>query len=194
MKALYVKPKDLRYVDCAIWIDANAYRDDLTETEKEQIYEYIYHLTKMLAYKNKLFSRNQYYEDFAIYSAGRTYLRLTNPKQWNNGDKPLMKPIKSILNFIKATLYPHKVDFEQEFYAQTLQPEDKIDEYVPYEFLDKLYESTDDLRVTEFKLCLEDICTVAKIMAEEIKDLQIALKDYDSICERIGILENELNN
>ena len=41
---------------------------------------------------------------------------------------------------------------------------------------------------------LRDLKVKISKIKEEIKDLQIALKDYDSICERIGILENELNN
>jgi hypothetical protein len=41
---------------------------------------------------------------------------------------------------------------------------------------------------------LRDLKVKISKIKEEIKDLQIALKDYDSICERIGILENEFNN
>ena len=47
---LYRKPENLKFVDMCIWIDNNAYRQDLSEQEQEQLYEYIYHVTKMLAY------------------------------------------------------------------------------------------------------------------------------------------------
>ena len=164
---LYRKPENLKFVDMCIWIDNNAYREDLSEQEQEKIYEYIYHITKMLAYKSHLFSKGSYYEQFAIYSATKTYLRLMNPKQFqvsSNGTAKL-KRIKSILNYIKSTLYPHKVDFEQEFYSQIINYTNDFDdmsEASEYTFSDMLQEYTDELNTVEFNLCLENICSTIK--------------------------------
>lgn len=150
-----------------IWIDNNAYRKDLSEQEQEQLYEYIYHVTKMLAYKSHLFSKGSYYEQFAIYSATKTYLRLMNPKQFqieSNGTVKL-KRIKSVLNYIKSILYPHKVDFEQEFYSQIINytPDNEDTATTAgFGFSDMLHEYADDLNEVEFNLCLERICDTVK--------------------------------
>ena len=170
-KSLYNKPKDLKYTDMAIYIDENIYREDLSEEEKEKIYEYIYHLVKMLAYKEKFFNKDFYYEDFAIYAATNIYMRLTSPKQfiYNESGEPNLSKIKSILNYIKAVIYPRKVKFEQEFYAQTTSEESyEILTNSPYSFSDKLYEFTDDLNIVEFNNCLEDVCKTAKSFLKKI--------------------------
>lgn len=164
---LYKRPTNIKFVDMCIWIDDNAYREDLSLEEQEKIYEYIYHLTKMLAYKSHLFNKGSYYEEFAIYSATKTYLRLTNPKQFelNADGAAKLKRIKSILNYIKSTLYPHKVDFEQEFYSQVLdynKDDDNFVEISGYTFSDMLHEYTDELDLVEFNLYLTDICKTIK--------------------------------
>jgi hypothetical protein len=89
------------------------YREDLSEDEDKLIFEYLYHLIEMLAYKAKFFSRYQYYEDFALYAASDIFIRLKNPKQfeYDGNGNPKLKKIKSILNYIKAVLYAKKVDF-----------------------------------------------------------------------------------
>lgn len=170
---LYKKPENVRYVDMAIFIDQVAYDENIDQATQEKVYEYIYHLTKMLAMKSRFFNKSHYYEEFAIYSATRTYLRLTSPKQFQVDEEgvPKLKPIKSILNYIKAVIYPHKVDFEQEFYTQTLQPIDNPEELVcasPYSFVDRLYESTDRLATVEFNICLDDVCSTAKKFLSKI--------------------------
>ena len=47
---MYNKPKSLSYTDICIWIDNNAYADSCDD---EKLFEYLYYLTGMLAWKRK---------------------------------------------------------------------------------------------------------------------------------------------
>lgn len=143
------KPKHVRYVDMAIWIDNNAYKEDCDNTK---LYDYLYHISKMLAYKRGLCKTSQEYEDFAIYAASRYFFRLTNPRQFD-AVEPLEK-IKSILNYIKRTLYPTKIEYDREYTNQVID-----DREVDYESVlhNIIQTSISELRVSEFKCYLQDI-------------------------------------
>lgn len=114
---IFEKPKGLKYTDIAIWIDDNAYQDNCDDNK---LYEYIYHIIRMLSYKGRYFKSAEMYENFSMYGATRTYFRLKNKKQFelNADGVPRMNKITSILNFLKATVYPMKVDYEQQEYSQ----------------------------------------------------------------------------
>ena len=79
---MYEKPKDVTYTQMAIYIDQHAYDENQSEEKDNLIFEYLYHLIEMLAYKAKFFTRNQYYNDFALYVASSVFMRLKNPKQF----------------------------------------------------------------------------------------------------------------
>ena len=104
----------------AIWIDENAY---LEACDDNKLYEYLYHLVLMLAHQHKYFNRVEYYDEFGLYSASKLFMRLRNPKQFIEDDARALYKIKSILNYIKTVIYPYKVDFEQDYYAES--PEDE---------------------------------------------------------------------
>lgn len=157
---LFTKPKDIRYVDMAIWIDNNMYREDVDDN---QLFEYLWHLALMLARKNKYFNKASYYEDFAVYFATDLFFRIKNPKQFDDNSK--MTKIKSILNYMKSTIYPRKVSFEQQYYSQIVTPsiDDEDVQYdVQYSFADRLSESVDELARVEFNTCLKDINKTVK--------------------------------
>lgn len=128
---IFEKPENLKYTDMAIWIDNNAYSESCDENK---LYEYIYHIVKMLAYKAKYFKDSDTYEDFSCYAATRTYFRLKNKKQSEVklDGTPRMNKVKSILNFLKSTVYPMKVDYEQSTYSQNNQSDN------PHMSLDEL--------------------------------------------------------
>ena len=94
--ALYTKPKNLKYVDMCIYIDGKVKEGNPTEEEINLIFEYLYHLSFMLAHKHKYFNESHYYEDFSIYFATEVLYRLFyNPKLKKldeNGD-PILTPI-----------------------------------------------------------------------------------------------------
>lgn len=115
----YNKPSGVTYTEMAMWIDENAYSSTCDDSK---LYEYLYHLSNMLAHEGKYFDRSQYYDDFSLYCASKLFLRLRNTKQWLPEDNAAkLSQIKSILNYLKKIIYPMKVDFEQENYCQSSQ-------------------------------------------------------------------------
>lgn len=158
----FQKPEDVRYVDMAIYIDEHVYEENF---DANLIFDYIYQLINMLAHKASLFKNKQYYEDFALKSATSIYMRLTNKKQFefDENGQPKLPRVKSVLNYIKKTLYAMKVDFEQEEYEK-VQPElEAAYSYSEeYSLHNRLMESVDRLRVTDFSICMHDVCKTIK--------------------------------
>ncbi len=161
------RPKGVRYVDMAIWVDANAYKEDC---DQEKMYDYIYQLSKMLAYKRGLCQNYQHYEDFALYAASKYFLRITDKRQFEldeNGE-PKLKRIKSILNYIKKTLYTSKIDFDREY-------GDSADPDVPVEvdnegsnFRDILESTVDEIHIAEFEHYLHDVSRTIKFHLQKL--------------------------
>lgn len=144
--AFYNKPKNVRYVDMAIYIDKNIKEDDAND---EVIFEYLYHLVKMLAFKRALFNSGTKYEDFAIYLASKLLIRL---KRGVSGELP---PIKSSLNYIKKVLYPEKVIFEKETYKENVIT--NAEDITNDNFKETLIRMTDELKLVDFKAYFSDI-------------------------------------
>lgn len=164
---IYKKPSDVRYVDMCIWIDEHAYEKDCDE---ELLFQYLYFIAIMLAHKAKYFNNTKDYEDFAVYMASRAYFRLKNPKQYQtdeNGNLKMTK-LKSILNYMKSILYPCKVDFQQQYYAQTSVVADDDYYHSEYAFADKLSDTVDELSAVDFKVCLNDITKTIRAFLKQI--------------------------
>lgn len=121
---LYKKPKNTRYVDMAMWIDETFYTD---QRDDEKTFIYLYHLSHMLASKAKYFHYEHQIDDFAVYAATETLLRMDSPKihQLQEDGSPVLLPVKSCLNYLKASLYGLKVEFEQDNYYQLFQAPEK---------------------------------------------------------------------
>ena len=164
---VFIKPPDVRYVDMCIWVDENAYKKDC---DVNKLFEYLYFLALMLAHKAKYFTKNKDYEDFAVYMASRTYFRLTNHKQFEVDDSgdPKQNKIKSVLNYMKSILYPCKVDFQQQYYAQTVVTSDDTNYDSEYSFEDKLHESLDEISIKEFEVCLNSIVDSCRSFISQI--------------------------
>ena len=87
----------------------------------------------MLSYKRKFFKNFDDYDKYSIVTATRIFNRLKNRDQFillENGNYKLER-VKSILNYIKQVLYPLKVKYQQEFYAQEI-PFNNKDEFIQY--------------------------------------------------------------
>lgn len=156
---MYKKPQ-IKYTDMAIYIDKHAYDENPSEEVNNLIFEYLYHICQMLAYKARYFQKYRQYEDFALYMATDVFMRLKNPKQfiYDNEGNPKLRKIKSILNYIKKVLYAKKVDFEQKTYDQSFSDSSlNLDSGLGYTFIDSLIDSIDDLERIDFKICLESI-------------------------------------
>lgn len=172
---MYKKPANIKYTDMCIYIDRNVYRDDLTEAEENKIFEYLFHIAKMLAYKAKYFTRTEYYDDFAVYFATSVYFRLKNKKQFEideETNEPKLTKIKSCLNYMKNVAYLRKIEFEQEFYSQTFSPVltdgDDVIYDTKYSFADKLAEVSDEISAVEFDICLGEICKTTRNFLKRI--------------------------
>ena len=166
---LYNKPKDVTYTQMAITIDKMAYSEDCDD---ELIYQYLYLLSYMLAVKACYFTSSYLYNDFSILVANTAFMRLKNPKQFqlNENGEPRLKKIKSILNYLKTILYPKKVDFEQENYAQVnIYIEELEEEYSPgFTFANMLSNSAESLMKIEFQCCLQSIASTFRFYLRNI--------------------------
>lgn len=155
----YEYPQDITYTEMAIWIDEHAYQDNLDETI---LYEYLYHLSHMLAGQHSLFRTAQEYDQFSLYSASRVFQRLMNVKQYeyDESNKPKMKQIKSILNYLKKVIYPYKIDFEIE-----INSSDKDVDVIPtgiFNLGSHMIESASLFDKLEFSIALDSIAQIVK--------------------------------
>lgn len=112
--------RNMRIVDLCIYVDDNIYKEN---HDQEKIFNYIYTIVKTLAVKQKLFKNWDDYEGFALEFTSRLYQRLTNPKQFLPEDDPKkLKKVKSILNYVKKTMYPAQVDYQNSIFNQRFDP------------------------------------------------------------------------
>ena len=158
----YKKPKDVTYTEMCIYIDENIYKEKFDEN---LIYEYLYHIMVMLARNSYYFKTQEQYDYFGIYAATRLYMRLTDPRQFEENSK--LQKVKSVLNFAKSILYPLKVTFQKEFFFQEVQQEENEKGY--YNFQDRVSEVLYDLEKVEFSTYLMDI---DKTIRNHIKNTQ----------------------
>ena len=175
----FKKPKNVKYVDMAIWIDKHALNDDCDEAK---LFEYLYHLVFILAFKKRYFKDSKYYDDFALESATLIFFRLKNSRESNLDEKTKLPPIKSILNYIKKSLYPMKVMFEQNNYSQTLSKpneEDAVEIVTPYIQTGYAFINY-ELIQSEFKCYLDEITTVFKTFLSKIPYVSTR-KDWNNI-------------
>lgn len=171
----YKKPKDVRYVDMAIWIDHNAYKEDITEDDDLQLFEYLFHIARMLAVKSGYFRRTEYFDDFGTFFATWMFMRYKNVKQYEIDEltgEPKLEKVRSCLNYMKGVLYARKVEFEQKFYSQAFSPAvqegEEVEYATNYTFADKLSETIDDINSREFDICLGQVCKTMRAFLKQI--------------------------
>lgn len=145
----YNKPKDMRYVDMAIYVDNHIHEEDKDE---ELIFKYIYLLCHMLASKKRYFHKAEDYDNFSIYLATDIYMRMINKD---------LTHIKSVLNYIKGIIGFRRIEYQNsEFYQGTDNFTDSDcneNDIVTYTFKDQIAESTKDLKNVDFTLMLNTI-------------------------------------
>lgn len=126
--AIFTRPKDVKIWEMCKWVDDNMYKlttpGEHIALENKAV-EYLYHIVDSLAHKYNFFKKYEYYEDFALYTAGNIYnslrYKLVHAGEIKRGKE--IVPIKSCLNYIKASLYPSKVDYERRSYRQVFNSE-----------------------------------------------------------------------
>ena len=130
--AMFKRPKNVKIWEMCKWVDDNMYKLTVPGenlTLENQAVEYLYFIVDSLARKGKFFTKYEYYEDFALYTAGNLFntlrYKIVHAGEVKRGKEII--PIKSCLNYIKNCLYPSKVDFERRSYRQVLNSETGVD-------------------------------------------------------------------
>lgn len=160
--AFYNKPHNLKYTDMAIWIDNNAYSDDCDEPK---MYEYLYHLTKMLAYEGRFFRTYAEYEEFALYAATFIFMRYRDENQFVEGSN--MRPIVSVLNYAKRVVLPIKLSFVKQYSPSPVSLDDANDTNNT-SVKDIIMDSVDAFNVSDFNLYLDDIPSTIRDFLQKI--------------------------
>ena len=117
-----------KYTDLCIYIDKNipnivkpGEHPDIENT----VYNYLWLVVKALAIKKCMFNNFQDYDPYAFYAANRLYFALK--KNYINQGKTikgkLIRPIKSCLNYMKALLYPMKIEYQNETFREVISEE-----------------------------------------------------------------------
>ena len=161
---MFFERPDVRYVDMCIYIDEHIYKGDYDQTT---VYQYLYHIIRMLSIKRAYFDSSKLTDDFSIYAASSYFMRLLDERQF--GDKPTIEPIRSILNYIRKTLYSIRRE-----YVNKYLPENELSLDIEYLNIDAesfdLYVSNkvDFMGKFEFGNYLE---SVDKIVKNSLKSL-----------------------
>lgn len=128
MAVSFNKPKGLKYTDMCIYIDKNmplVLNPGEFPKIEALIYEYIYHIVYALAYKKCYFKEFADYDGFALYVASNLFLNMRNRYQHageiRRGKE--VKPVKSVLNYIKAILFPMRVAYQNQFFRMEIDPQ-----------------------------------------------------------------------
>lgn len=175
------KNPKLKYTDMCIYIDNTVYKNpdgSLTEQEKDTIFEYLFLLANMLASKKRYFYKFEDYSEFAFYAATRTYFRLVNKKQYD-AYNPLPK-IKSILNFLKNTLYVMKVDWQTKNFNEIIDSELTATDILEAD----IYESIkSDYSIGREEFVLDEIKTLPKLIRTDIQ--KTPYRNDKVLCEKL---------
>lgn len=142
---IYEKPK-ISYADMAIWIDENAYKNEL---DVDKLFMYLYHLSLMLAGKRKYYYDNDQRESFAVYCATQMFNR------YQTGDK-----INSVMNYLSKKLYYMRVDFSKSEFSCI-----STEEYDLFGYNKILHDgqiNTDDFLETDLKQYIQSIPSMLK--------------------------------
>lgn len=166
----YIKPKDVTYTQMAIWIDTHVYEPNL---DVEKLYQYLYLIVEMLSYKAHYFEDAKDYNEFSLYTATQLYLRLTNKKQYvlDSTGNPKLQKIRSILNYIKKTLFAYRLNYLKMTYKEYMPDQDIIDSNLT--FSDSIYNqlltsTSETLTRVEFEIQLSDFVKTLKEFLKRI--------------------------
>lgn len=157
---IYRKPGGMSYSEMCIFVETEVYKDSYDEN---LVFEYLYHIIRMLAVKNKLFNDYGHYDGFSVFGATRVFKRLTNKKQfqYDENGEPLLKPVKSVLNYIEKTLRLMQNSYMKEEFSTCISKE-RYEEEVNYNFNNILSRELCNCSISDFGLTLGDIDKTCK--------------------------------
>ena len=145
------KDPNLRYTDLCIYIDKNipnivepGEHPDIENT----VHNYLWLVVKALAIKKCMFNNFQDYDPYAFYAANRLYFALR--KNYVNQGKTikgkLIRPIKSCLNYMKALLYPMKIEYQNETFREIISEEFVSKKFDSFTFKEQM---RDEIRASQ---------------------------------------------
>ena len=105
---------------------------------------------------------------FAIFAASRVFMRYRNNRQFEDGDKKRLKRVKSVLNYTKKLMYPLKLQFESENYAQNYNMGWNEDFPIINDFHTTIMSSIDSLGISDFNCYLSTITKTIKAFINSI--------------------------
>jgi len=143
------KPADMKYTELCMYIDANIKNIEVPGEHPDienTVYNYIWLVIKALAIKKCMFNNFQDYDPYAFYGANRIYFALRK-NLWNQGKTikgKEIKPIKSCLNYIKALLYPMKIEYQNETFREIISEEFVSKKFDSFAFKEQLRDQVRD--------------------------------------------------
>lgn len=111
---LYQKKANESWTGLCIFFDENFWLENRND---EECYRILYLLYYMLACKKKYFASFKQYDEYAQLAANMIFMRFEKKK------KAGLK-VKSVLNYVKSTLYAQKVAYQNAEFRDTLSPDD----------------------------------------------------------------------
>ena len=161
----FKKPDDVSYIDMCIYIDNHIYEDDC---DFNIVYQYLYLLAYMLASSTQML-KYKYLDSFALFAANKMYFRLTNKKQFelNEDGQYKVSRVKSIMNYLKSSIYFLKVDFEQSEYYQEFNISES-DDSLSYNYDNIVSNSLSGIDLIEFQMTMNDVSATCQKFLETI--------------------------
>ncbi len=199
---IWHKPQDLRYTQLCMYIDENLEKIKVPGENPDienTIYNYLWLVVKALAIKKCLFNSFQDYDAYAFHAANRLFFALR--KNLVNQGKTIkgkqIRPIKSCLNYMKALMYPMKIEFQNETYREVISEEFASKKFDAFNFKEQLKASArENQGVTEsFRLALSEELQNIGELADKIlveSPFQKGTLDYKKL--KISLLLNALNS
>ena len=150
----FKKPDNISFVGMCIYIDNHIYEEDC---DFNLVYQYLYLLAYMLASSAQML-KYKYLDSFALFAANKMYFRLTNKKQFELNDQGEYKVsrVKSIMNYLKSSIYFLKVDFEQSEYYQEISISANEDS-LSYNYDNVISNTLSGIDLIEFEMTMGDV-------------------------------------
>lgn len=191
----------MRYTQLCMYVDSNiknianpGEHPDIENT----VYNYIWLVIKALAIKKCMFNNFQDYDPYAFYGANRIYFALRK-NLWNTGKTikgKKIKPIKSCLNYIKALLYPMKIEYQNETFREVISEEFVSKKFDALTFKEQMRENIRiDQGVNEqFKTyVISSFQNIGGMIDDVLKRSPFSPKSMDYKKLKISIMLNAIN-
>ena len=198
---IWHKPSDVKYTDLCIYVDENMPKivnpgenPDIENT----VYNYLWLIVKALAIKKCLLDDFKEYDAYAFYAANRLFFALRknqlNQGQVIKGKK--IRPIKSCLNYMKALMYPMKIEYQREAYREIISEEFVSKKFDSYNFKEQMRaEAKASAGVTEeFRNYLNESLSNLGLIADKVlkkSPFHPGTADYKKL--KISLLLNAIN-